>query len=1147
MATASAQELSNLRVKWIAVSEDTLQIDTLSIIPGTVEMQEAGQSALIAEEDYRLDCVTARLYWLLSPSSDSVLLKYRVLPINLLESSFHKDESDLTDIAGRPLTKVLYKPNSVADDLFDLGGLDYNGSFARGISLGNSQDLSVNSSFNMQMSGMISEDVEILASITDNNIPFQAQGNTQQLQEFDRIFIQLTKGNHQLIVGDYDLPRPETHFLNYKKKLQGASISSFQDDVLGGRVSGKASVAVARGRYNRMTFQAEEGNQGPYKLRGANGETFIIILSGSERVFIDGKEMIRGQQNDYIIDYNLGELSFTPRQLITKDKRIVVEFEYSQRNYLRSLYQAEAAYEQEKWNVNVHFLSEQDAKNQSGLQDLSGDQKLYLSEIGDNIDQSFVTGVDSVGFVENQVLYELMDTTIAGETTSIYRYSTEPEVAVYSLRFSNVGPSGGNYILSSSSVNGRIYEWVAPDPLTGEPTGNYSPLTQLVPPRKQQLLTIGGEIRPISNMKLQAEIAMSNNDVNTFSDLDAENDRSSAFFLAGEQLINLNQDNGLDLALTGSFENVDNNFRFVEQYRNVEFRRDWNSNVQQGTYQEQLAYAGVELRKKEYGRMSYRFGTFRQDGFYRGDRNELRISADRNGWSLNSGANYLSSNGNEEDSRYWRADFLLKKVISESKWETGVRSLSEDNRLSLDTFTDSLSIRSFAFHEVEVFMRMPVEARNRFGVSAKLRDDLLPKENDLSTVTRAMEVQVDGAISENPRSQLLWNVNFRDLQVQDTSRTSERARQTILGELQYIFAAWKGLLKSSSWYQLGSGQQQKIEYFFRPVQANLGDFIWRDNNDNGIQEIEEFEMASVNSLEDSIRYIRETIPTGEFEPTKVVAFNQSLQIQPKALWKNKEGIRGWIARLSLQSNWQFKRQFVNDGSYNAYAPFLLPVDESILFSTNASSRNTLYINRSGSKFRSEIYYNLFSQKVLLTAGTDGSDRKELGAKNRFFLNRQLSASLDGLLLDSENSSEAFESRQYDLEGFLVEPSIRYQKGGDFNLEFSYRYRQLENQIDLQEKGIENSLNLRARYNVVTKRQLSGRFSWVAIDYGDFPTNTTVAFQILDGLQPGRNFVWELNLRNQFANNVQLNISYNGKKSEDSRIVHVGRMELRAVF
>ncbi|MEL6945764.1 MAG: hypothetical protein AAFO82_24180, partial [Bacteroidota bacterium] len=331
-----------------------------------------------------------------------------------------EEQSGILDFSYNPFQEE-------AADL-DFGKLDYNGSFSRGLSFGNSQNVVLNSNFNLQLSGDLGDDIEVLAAITDENIPLQPEGNTQQLQEFDKIFIQLKRHNNKLIAGDYELLRPRSYFMNYYKKLQGATFSN-STDFAKGKLNTQGSIAVARGQFARNIITAIEGNQGPYKLNGSEGERFIIALAGTEKVFLDGELLTRGIDEDYIIDYNRAEVRFTNKRLITKDVRIIIEFEYSDQQYLTSLYAMNADYESEKWQLSFNIFSQQDGR--TPVDSISLAQQMALNQAGDNPDRAVVSSIDSLSsFDPLRVLYEYRDTVVMirdlPTNFRVLAYSTSP-------------------------------------------------------------------------------------------------------------------------------------------------------------------------------------------------------------------------------------------------------------------------------------------------------------------------------------------------------------------------------------------------------------------------------------------------------------------------------------------------------------------------------------------------------------------------------------------------------------------------------------------------------------------------------------------------------------------------------------------------
>ena len=215
-----SKPLSNLRKKKIPVVADTLRIDTLSVIPKTFFIESFSDSS------YSFDHVNALLKWKITPSIDSVTIVYRVFPykLNSVVQRMNFDSVSYKFYA-KPFEFGLNE-QQVARGLFDFGNLQYNGSFGRGISFGNSQDAVVNSNFNLTLNGLLGDSIEINAAITDNNLPIQPDGTTQQLNEFDQVFLQFKKRTWELNLGDIDIRENKTYFLNFYKRLQGISFET---------------------------------------------------------------------------------------------------------------------------------------------------------------------------------------------------------------------------------------------------------------------------------------------------------------------------------------------------------------------------------------------------------------------------------------------------------------------------------------------------------------------------------------------------------------------------------------------------------------------------------------------------------------------------------------------------------------------------------------------------------------------------------------------------------------------------------------------------------------------------------------------------------------------------------------------------------
>lgn len=1158
-----AQYIHNQHTKHLVITRDTILLDTLSLIPGTIKITTASGSR-IDSALYKINYAESILVIKRSQlTTDSLTINYRTFPYLFPATVKHKDLNRIKpDLFGNT-NPFSYTITSKNDDIFKMEGLNKTGSISRGITFGTNQDVVVNSNLNLQLSGHLNNNVDILLAATDNNIPIQPEGNTQQLQEFDKVFIQLSKENTKLIAGDFQLTRPNSYFMNFHKKAQGLNFSTaiktnssshlkkgeIADTTKAGIYRTSLSAAVSRGKFARNLIQGIESNQGPYRLRGAENEPFIIVLSGTEKVYIDGKLLDRGQENDYIIDYNTSEVTFTAKQLITKDKRIVVEFQYSDKNYARSLLHFGNDFEKNKLQLHFNIYSEQDSKNQSLQQDLSPQQKQLLSSIGDTLSLALTPSVDSVAFSNSEVLYQKKDTLVNSAVYSIYEYSTNTDSAHYRVTFSNLGQGNGDYKQITSSANGKVFQWVAP--IGGVKQGNYAPVILLITPKHKQMITAGATYILSEKSKLSAEAAMSNNDINTFSSIDNNDNLGYGLKLNFDNATILRSKEQTDttkgpltLLTNVNYEYLQSRFSPIERYRSVEFERDWNRRNSNPLSDQHIVGAAIGLTKKSAGTAGYKFEAFMEGSNYNANKQFANIDFKKKGFSIVYNGSLLSSKSTT-NSRFYRHKSGVSQQIK--GFVIGLKDEFENNKF-VSTQKDSLLANSYQFWEWQGYIQNADTAKNRYGLTYKQRNDFAAKSfNNSSSLRQSAHAESVGGFFEllsNPNSQLKINTAYRILQIIDTTLTLQKPDNSLVSRIEYNFRLWKGLISSNTFYEIGSGLEVKKEFSYLEVAPGQGVYTWNDYNENGIKELNEFEVAAFGN---TATYIKVYTPTLDYIKVYTNQFSEMLMIKPAALWANKRGLRKFISRFANQTAYRIDRKTTESDLEKAYNPFLAETKDTKLATLNSSLRNTLFINQVSPVFGLDLTYQDVRNKALLVNGFDTRQNKYKEATLRWNMSKQFWWELiykDGQKI---SRSQYFNTRDYSILYYETSPKLNYQPNTTFKASASFRYTDKKNNVEFgAQQAILQDYGIEIKYNVLQKGSLNAKLNFIQIKYnGD--SNTSLAFEMLDALQKGKNITWGAIYQRNLSNNLQLSLTYDGRVSERTKAVHTGGAQIRAYF
>ncbi len=1111
-----AQQTSSEQSRIITVS-DSLLLDSLTLIPNSIELRTL-DGLIVPDTFYRIDYQQSLLIFWYSPKAWQQLhVSYRRFPYNFSTPYRYHQLSENLKI---PIQEKVQVPENKT--VAGLYALKKSGSLSRGVTAGNQHDLVVHSDFRLSLKGQLNEDIAIEAKLTDNNLPIQADGRSQHLHDFNEVFIRLQHRKGDLQMGDLWIESEQGQFFRVHKKARGLSLHTRSDSTQAKsiEVCSQTAIGSSQGKYHRAEITSIEGMQGPYLLPAPKGELLVIVLSGTETVYIDGIPLQRGENQDYTIDYNRAELSFTAKQPVNSNSRIVVEYEYADRNYIRYLSFHHSEWKKERIRFDLNYYSETDSKTQSTDQPLSYQQIRQLSLAENPNERIYFLAADSVAYQQEMVLYALIDTLVGGISyENVYCFSQHPDSAHYQLRFSLMGKNKGNYRLLSSSTNERIFEWIAP--IDGVWQGRYEPIQQLYAPENKQLASIATQLLIGKSGRCSAEAAWSMYDANRFVTSSQIKKQAAALFFDYKQEL-LHQDSSRNqLQTTWSYQYLNRDFDTPKNFRDREFVRDWNlQHTEQTTSDEHFLCFDMQYSHLDMLQIDYSAQWLNKTEIYQALRNQISLRGETEHWRQNLTTSFLQSKGNF-DSNFirWQSNTTYLSIVG----EFGIGSEYEDNQSPL---IDTSFLSAPRFHEASFWLKTP---KNKQVYAFLLFKNRLNWKNT-KRVNEAYDLQ----------SELNWT-GYKHLQIRQTANY-RIAKNDSIGNIPSLNVAsnwhlklWQNALIGNISYQLANERERKNEFFYIKVPQGQGQYHWMDYNENGLQELNEFEVAHFSDEATFMRYYR---PTQEFVPVYRSVLQHSIFLSPLLYseWRNKKSF--WL-QFSDQINLTSDRKSLKRN----YFP--LQKDDSLVVASNLLLSNRLTYKSKNSKYMLSFWIQKQNNKLQLSYGWE----QQSNDFQQFIFSYKASEQwifLEKIKKGNQIAENAFFiDKNYQLEYLENELIASFGRTQKNKQALSYRYLQTSNQLSTENMQLHVlKISTEKQWKAASGMEID--FSLLRI-YFNGNTQTPVAYQMMEGYKKGFNMSGNIRLTRLLNDFLQINLVYTLRKHETMNWIQQANVEIRALF
>ncbi|MCB0712843.1 MAG: hypothetical protein KDD67_10975 [Ignavibacteriae bacterium] len=1140
-------------------SDSLIQLPHEFLIEKSFLLRDSSGTELHDSIDYTLNLRfgTIRLSDSLRGGQDTLrfVATYSYFPITVPREIYTRELLTITDSTGKERTLAERSNSGSSLTATNIFGKDFqrSGSITRGITVGSNRDLTVQSGLRLQFSGKITDDVEVIGALTDEQTPIQPDGNTQTLREIDNIFFEVRSPVADGTLGKFFASNNQSEFTGFSRKLQG------------GKVVGKFSslgstqlvAAVSPGKFRTQEFQGREGDQGPYRLTGANGERDIIVLAGTEQVFVDGVEMIRGRENDYVIDYGTGEIFFQPRRPITGFNEIVVDFEFSDRRYSRSFLAAShtGRFVDSMLSLTVGYVREADNQDAPVDLELSEEDRLLLASAGADPAGAIRTGVAFVGRSDTvSGLYRRVDTTINGQPDSVFIYDPSSSEALYDVIFSRAISGRGDY----RNVAFGQYEFV------GKGAGEYLPVVYLPLPGLLQVGAVALGLRPSKGVDVEAEVAFSGTNLNRFSSDPLASRKGIAVkggtTLEGDSIriggVNIGRVRG-----TSSLRFIGEGFQGVNRIAEPEFDRRWNASgrIGESGFNDVIVEGRFDWKPIQLLELTAGLGNLDRGDFFSSLRHDYAARFGDRTFPLAAdyGLEFITSN--DTTGGGVASDWL--KGRGGVSYRLGAITpgfrVEHQNRNDLRSGVDTLLPSAFRFVEAGPdltlnFSLFRTTASLRYRVDDSVRFDLLSSSTRFLRDGEAQTFRLNGELTGIRSLNTTLDFTYRRKTYDTLPGLDPSTRLENVSIIARSESRWTGLKRGvevDGVYEVQTERAARLQRLFVRVPVGQGQFVWQDIDSNGVQSENEFR----ETIADDGEYVRINLPTEQLFPVIDLEASLRLKVKPENFLSDSSTLGKLLKPITTETFLRIEEKSSTENESEVYLlNFGAFQNDSTTLLGNALIQQDINLFEKSREFSARLRFVKRDGITKLFNDLERSGSVERSLRLQWNPTVDIGLQLDASLEDRSLLGAALDaSRGFDLEALEFETDFSYRPERSLELGWTFTIRSADDIFPTTPRSTFLTGNeIRGIYSIETKGRLRATVERTVVSGTNLQGGDvfSLPFQLTDGYGIGTTWIGRIGFDYRFGANIQASINYTGRaEPPTNRVIHTGQMEVRAFF